>query len=122
MVPYGLKLASETKRGKGLPRVMLNKDITLADYSRLAQLRLADLVGPDQPPPPTQLRHAYVAIQSKQHVLRTVRLQRKTLSAFDDKRHVLPCGRHTLALGSAALLQGLDAITACPFCGPSMHL
>ncbi len=25
-------------------------------------------------------------------------------------------------LGSAALLQGPDAITACPFCGPSVHL
>ena len=117
LVPAGVPLQGEVKRAKGLLKSLLSRQLALEDYRALATLPLAALQpAPGAAPPSTDMRHTYVAIRSIRHVLQTVRLRRRTLSAFDDKRNVLPCGRHTLAHGHHAIAAHPDRTPPCPFC------
>ena len=48
-------------------------------------------------------RHEYSAIESKNHSLHTVLRKKKSLSNFDSKRFILPCGIHSVPFGSSLI-------------------
>jgi hypothetical protein len=54
-------------------------------------------------------------IQSKNHVIRTMKIHRQCFSSFDDKRYVMPCGLHTVGYGSHLILVS-QLSKQCPFC------
>ena len=55
------------------------------------------------------------SIQSKGHIIRTMKMNRKCFSSFDDKRYVMPCGIHTVGYGSKFIRQS-EVTLQCPFC------
>jgi hypothetical protein len=117
LLPAGAKMDVEDKRAKGISRVTLRNEVRLADYRTLAKVRLQDLTR-DQPPPPTSMRHHVVSIRSRRHILTSERASKRSLSAYDDKRHVLQCGKHTLAHGNGRIANG-EGRPECPFCSPN---
>ena len=55
------------------------------------------------------------SIQSRDHVIRTMKYDRLCFSSFDDKRWILSCGIHSVPYGSYVI--GLaDSVSECPFC------
>lgn len=59
-------------------------------------------------------RVQYYAIQSKNHVIKTMRMDKQSFSSFDDKRHILPCGIHTVPYGSF-VIDAIKSVNICPF-------
>jgi hypothetical protein len=55
------------------------------------------------------------SIQSKDHVIRTIKFDRLCFSSFDDKRYILSCGIHTVPYGSI-FIPPQDDKDDCPFC------
>jgi hypothetical protein len=55
------------------------------------------------------------AIRAVDHKIRTVKMNRMCFSSFDDKRHCLPCGIHTLAYGSK-FIAICEQQKRCMFC------
>jgi hypothetical protein len=53
------------------------------------------------------------SIQSKDHVIRTMKTDRLCFSSFDDKRWIFDCGKHSVPFGSY-LIDDYGGI--CPFC------
>lgn len=52
-------------------------------------------------------------IQAKTHKVRTVQVNKLCFSSFDDKRHLLNCGVHSLPYGSKLIKDSADV---CPLC------
>ncbi len=65
----------------------------------------------------SDLLHAQNVLRSQLHVISTEQQVKRSLSSYDDKRYILPCGVHTLAYGNALIGAGLGA--GCPFCAQS---
>lgn len=55
------------------------------------------------------------SIQSKNHVIRTMKFDRLCFSSFDDKRFILSCGIHSAPYGSSLIALERKTQT-CPFC------
>jgi hypothetical protein len=113
----GVRYDVEVKRAKGLARAVLASKVGLDTYRGLVGVSLSDLQGvePEADPPATSTRHEVVKIESRRHQVVTRASTRRSLSAFDDKRHVLPCGKHTLAHGNSMIGEA-DGEPACPWC------
>jgi uncharacterized protein YeeX (DUF496 family) len=62
-----------------------------------------------------QVRVKQYTIQSKNHVIATVAQDRLAFSSFDDKRYILPCGKHSVPYGSR-LIRISEALQRCVFC------
>ena len=99
------------KRLKGLKKSVVKADIRLADYRAMVQPM--DQVDIDR-------RHAQIMFRSRRHVITTDRLVKRSLSSYDDKRFLLPCGAHTLAYGNACLSDG-SLEDGCPFYAQSLE-
>jgi hypothetical protein len=55
------------------------------------------------------------SIQSKNHIVRTIKSTKKCFSSFDDKRYIMPCGIHTVGYGSK-YIRIVEEMNICPFC------
>ena len=100
----------EVKRLKGLKKNVVDREIGMQDYRSM--VRSMDQVDVD-------LRHAQIMLRSRRHIITTDRLVKRSLSSYDDKRYLLPCGVHTLAYGNACLSDG-SLEDGCPFCADSL--
>lgn len=112
---------STTKRCKGVKKAAIRQSLTIDDY-RKKTLTLADLV---QGVGEAVRRDTMHVLRSRTHQITLDRVVKVSLSAFDDKRYLLPCGRHTYAYGHSALA-GVDADLAegvlCPWCDEGLEL
>ena len=54
----------------------------------------------------------YRTIRSYKHILETIEINKKCLSAYDDKRYILPDGAHTLVHGHFSIAD-LNAQVGC---------
>ena len=95
---------SEVKKLKGLKKAVVQQDVSMEDYRD--SLQPIDAVMPDD-------AHGMVTLRSRRHVLHTERLVKRSLSSCNAKRHVLPCGVHTLAFGHRRLREG--PVHVCPY-------
>jgi hypothetical protein len=96
----------EVKKLKGLKRGVVKGVIRLAEYRGMVQ-PMAN-VGAD-------LLHAQVVLRSRLHVISTEQQVKRSLSSYDDKRYILPCGVHTMAYGHF-MLSAAGFVGSCPFC------
>jgi ketopantoate reductase len=77
----------ETKlTAKGIKKYFVEKNLKHENYVKTLQNGVGTVAQ-------------FNAIQSRNHVLKTVTLKKSCLSAFDDKRYLLKDGIHSLAYG-----------------------
>ena len=77
----------ESKTCKGIKKKFIRKDITFDMYKTALQKEKL-------------FRTQVVNIQSREHLLRTVKQTKISLSSFDSKRYLLDCGTHSYAYGN----------------------
>ena len=86
---YSIKMAvtnNEIKKAKGVPKVVVKKDLKHEDYRRALMEN-------------HQTNAKFAAIRSKDHQLRLLELEKKALCPGDDKRWICNDGITTLAYG-----------------------
>ena len=91
---------SESKICKGIKKNVIKKDLTFSMYKQCLkneQLFRAEIVN----------------IQSKNHLVQTIKQKKIALSSFDSKRYLLDCGTHSYAVGHWRT-KALNNI--CPIC------
>jgi hypothetical protein len=115
----------EQLKAKGLPKTALRTRMKMRQYRERVDVTLQQLLqqhipGPRPAPPPTYMQVPATLLRSVRHEIATVTVVRRTLSIFDDKRHVLPCGRHTLAHGHRSITATADGNPSCPWCLPAL--
>lgn len=75
------------KTAKGLGKVAIENRLKFREYKKCLFEK-------------KDVRHYYTGIVSQKHNLYTVIRNKKALSCFDSKRHILPCGIHSYPLSS----------------------
>ena len=70
------KAGEEVKKAKGIGRAVTKNEISFADYQRVLETKLPQ-------------RHAMTTIRSKEHNLYIQKIEKTSLSLFDDKRYWL---------------------------------
>jgi hypothetical protein len=84
---YAIKtLLAEIRKAKGVKKIAVKKQISFEDYHRC----LVDH---------TEKLTTFQLFRSNKHTISTVKQTKLSLSPFDDKRHILNDGIHTLAWG-----------------------
>ena len=84
---------SDIKKSKGIAKSTVKRDIKLEDYEQtLAEKK--------------DMRHNMKTIRSLNHEIKLLSINKKSLSAFDDKRYILDDGIHTLPFGHYSLQKG----------------
>ena len=74
------------KKAKGIKKRVIKKSITHEDYKKIVFMK-------------QQMRHVFNVILSKGHQVGSYRVNKISLSCFDDKRYILDDGITTLAHG-----------------------
>lgn len=98
----------EVKKLKGLKKGVVKEGIQLAEHRGMVQPMAG--VGAD-------LLHAQVILRSRLHVISTELQVKRSLSSYDDKRYIFPCGLHSMAYGNVHLTAAAAASEgSCPFC------
>ena len=90
----------EEKRLKGVKKVIVKKRLTIKDYKKSLYERKAKYV-------------TFSKIASKKHNVTTNLIKKRALSAFDDKRWMLPCRIHSFPYHSIEIIEQNGQ---CPFC------
>lgn len=120
-VSAGAVQQDEVKKAKGVPKAVIKRSLHLDDYRALVQVPLSQLQPRregERPAPPTLATVEHHFLRSERHAITLRRGFKRALSAADDKRHVLPCGLHTLAHSPQLRQQVQEGqVPQCPFCG-----
>ena len=77
---------TEIKKAKGIGKQTVNKEIKKSDFENT----LFDK---------REMNHSMMTIRSFDHIIKMMRVNKKSLSCFDDKRYILGDGIQTLAYG-----------------------
>ena len=84
---YSLKIGNrEIKRCKGMKRSVVSKDITFNNYKTTLENN-------------SELLHKMVVIRSENHNIKTVKINKISLSCYDDKKYILTDGIESLPYG-----------------------
>ena len=75
----------EQKTVKGIKKSAIKNSLTFQKFKETLFLE-------------KRLYTTFQKIQSKKHVLKTVKLKKQSLTSFDDKRYLLPCDTHTVII------------------------
>ncbi len=121
VVPFAFapQRVDEQLKAKGLPKTALRTRMEMQQYRERVDVTLEQLLQ-QHAPAPTYMQVPATLLRSVRHEITTVTVVRRTLSIFDDTRHVLPCGRHTLAHGHRAITAAADGNPSCPWCLPAL--
>ena len=90
----------EQKTVKGIKKSAIKNSLTFQKFKETLFLE-------------KRLYTTFQKIQSKKHVLKTVQLTKQSLTSFDDKRYLLPCGIHSYSYYSVLIQKNNGQCIKC---------